>query len=92
MTQAIFHTAKDAFGSSVGATPTQWIVFQVTDIKTPKLDANSPDAKQIEHTLHNQLSDDLIGQYVGWLETDLGTSINPSVLAQAMGNGTPDTN
>jgi peptidyl-prolyl cis-trans isomerase D len=92
MTQVIFHTAKDAFGSSVGANPTQWIVFQVTDIKTPKLDANSPDAKQIDNTLHNQLSDDLIGQFVGWLETDLGTSINPSVLAQAMGNGTPDTN
>jgi peptidyl-prolyl cis-trans isomerase D len=92
MTQVIFHTAKDAFGSSVGANPTQWIVFQVTDIKTPKLDANSPDAKQIDNTLHNQLSDDLIGQFVGWLETDLGTSINPSVLAQAMGNGPPDTN
>ena len=92
MTQAIFHTAKDAFGSSVGANPTQWIVFQVTDIKTPKLDANSADAKHIEETLHNQMSDDLIGQYVGWLENDLGTTVNPSVLAQAMGNGTPDTN
>ena len=92
MTQDIFHTAKDGFGSSVGATPTQWVVFQVTDIKTPKLDANSADAKHIEDTLHNQLSDDLIGQYVGWLENDLGTTINPSVLAQAMGNGTPDTN
>lgn len=92
MTQAIFHTAKDAFGSSVGANPTQWIVFQVTDIKTPSLEANSADAKHIEDTLHNQLSDDLIGQYVGWLETDLGTKVNPSVLAQAMGHGTPDTN
>jgi len=92
MTQAIFHTAKDAFGSSVGANPTQWIVFQVTDVETPKLDANSADAKHIEQTLHNQLSDDLIGQYVGWLENDLGTSVNPSVLAQAMGNGAPDSN
>jgi hypothetical protein len=68
------------------------VVFQVTDIKTPKLDANSADAKHIEDTLHNQLSDDLIGQYVGWLESNLGTTVNPSVLAQAMGNGTPDTN
>jgi hypothetical protein len=92
MTQEIFHTAKDGYGSSVGANPTQWIVFQVTDIKTPKLDANSADAKHIEDTLHSQLADDLIGQYVGWLETNLGTTINPSVLAQAMGNGTPDTN
>ena len=92
VTAAIFHTAKDAFGISVGASPTQWIVFQVTDIKTPKLDPNSADGKRIEQTLHSQMSDDLIGQYVGWLESDLGTSINSAVLAQAMGNGTPDTN
>jgi peptidyl-prolyl cis-trans isomerase D len=92
MTAAIFHTAKGGFGSSVGANPTQWIVFQVTDVKTPKLDATSADAKHIEETLHNQLSDDLIGQYVGWIETDLGTNVNPSVLAQAMGSAPPDTN
>ena len=92
MTGVVFLTATDAFGSSAGADPTQWIVFQVTDIKTPKLDPNSPDAKHIEQTLHNQLSDDLIGQYVGWVESDLGTSVNASVLAQAMGNGTSGTN
>jgi len=92
MTQAIFQTAKDGFGSGVGATPTQWIVFQVTDIETPKLDPNSPDGKHIEQTLHDQLSNDLIGQYVGWVEDDLGTKINASVLAQAMGTGAPDTN
>jgi peptidyl-prolyl cis-trans isomerase D len=92
VTQAIFQAAKDGFGSSAGANPTQWVVFQVTDIKTPQLDAKSADAKHIEDTLHNQLSDDLIGQYVGWLENSLGTTINPSVLAQAMGNGTRDTN
>jgi len=92
MTEAIFHTAKDEFGSSVGADPTKWIVFQVTGVETPKLDPNSADAKHVEQTLHSQMSDDLIGQYVGWLENDLGTSINSSVLAQAMGNGAPDTN
>jgi len=92
MTQSIFHTAKDGFGSSIGANPTQWIVFQVTEIKTPTLEANSADAKHIEETLHNQLANDLIGQYVGWLENDLGTKVNPSVLAQAMGNAAPDTN
>ncbi len=39
MTEAIFHTAKDAYGDSVGDVPTQWVVFRVTDIKTPSLDA-----------------------------------------------------
>jgi peptidyl-prolyl cis-trans isomerase D len=92
MTQAIFHTEKGAFGDSVGADPDKWIVFEVTDVKTPTLDSNSADAKHIDQTLHTQLSDDLIGQYVAWLENNLGTKINPSVLAQAMGNGSPDTN
>ncbi|HEX3936195.1 MAG TPA: SurA N-terminal domain-containing protein [Xanthobacteraceae bacterium] len=92
MTQAIFHTAKGDFGSSEGADPGKWIVFQVTDVKMPKLDPNSPDAKHIEETLHTQMTDDLIGEYVNWLEQDLGTTVNPSVLAQAMGNGAPDTN
>ncbi len=92
VTLAIFHTAKAAFGDSVGSAPTQWIVFEVTDIKTPAFAANSADGKQIEDTLRNQMADDLIGQYVGWLENNLGTNVNPSVLAQVMGTGAPDTN
>jgi peptidyl-prolyl cis-trans isomerase D len=92
MTQAIFHTAKDAFGSAAGDSPTQWIVFRVTDVKTPKLDATSPQGARIEQTVQHQMSDDAYGQYMEWLEGNLGTSINPSLLAQAMGNGTSDTN
>ncbi|HTZ03430.1 MAG TPA: peptidyl-prolyl cis-trans isomerase [Xanthobacteraceae bacterium] len=92
MTQAIFHTAKGDFGSSEGTDPQKWIVFQVTDVKTPKLDPNSADAKHNEQTLRTQISDDLIGQYVNWLEHDLGTTVNPSVLAQVMGNGAPESN
>jgi peptidyl-prolyl cis-trans isomerase D len=91
MTDAIFHTEKDAFGTSAGSSPAQWIVFQVTDIKTPTFDPNSDDAKRIEQTLHNQMSNDLIGQYVGWLENNLGTNINSTVLAQTLGSA-PDTN
>jgi peptidyl-prolyl cis-trans isomerase D len=92
MTDAIFHTAKDAFGSAAGDNPTQWIVFRVTDVKTPKLDASSLQATRIQQTVQRQMSDDAYGQYMEWLEGNLGTSISPSMLAQAMGNGTPDTN
>jgi len=92
MTQAIFRTAKGGFGDSIGSDPEKWIVFEVTDVKTPTLDATSAGVKHIDQTLHTQMADDLIGQYVGWLESDLGTKINSSVLAQAMGNGSPDTN
>jgi peptidyl-prolyl cis-trans isomerase D len=92
MVDAVFHTAKDAFGSAAGDQPTQWIVFRVTDVKTPNLEASSPDAKRNVQTLQRQLSDDVVGQYVAWLEDTLGTSINAAVLAQALGNNAPDTN
>jgi peptidyl-prolyl cis-trans isomerase D len=91
MTETVFHTAKDAFGSAAGERPTQWIVFRVTDVKTPNLDPNSADAKLTAQTVQRQLSDDAMGQYVAWLESNLGTSINSTALAQAMGNSTPDT-
>jgi peptidyl-prolyl cis-trans isomerase D len=92
MTGTIFHTAKDAFGSAVGDNPAQWIVFRVTDVKTPKIDASSPQAARIQQAVQRQMSDDAYGQYLEWLEGNLGTSINPSMMAQAMDNGAPGTN
>ena len=92
MAAAIFHTAKDGFGSAAGDNPSQWIVYRVTDIKTPALDPTAQDAKTIADKLKSQLSDDLAGQYVARLEDDLGTKINAEALAQTMGNSAPDTN
>jgi peptidyl-prolyl cis-trans isomerase D len=89
---AVFHTAKDAFGSAAGDLPTQWMLFRVTDVKTPPLEANSAGTKQIEQTMKTQLADEVIGQYVAWLEDDLGTTINPAAMAQALGNSSPETN
>jgi peptidyl-prolyl cis-trans isomerase D len=88
VTAAIFRTGKDSYDSAQGDTPTQWVIFRVIDIKVPKLDPGSPDSKSIAQTVQRQLADDMIGQYLGWLEADLGTSINTSVLAQATGNST----
>ena len=87
---AVFHTAKDAFGSSVGDQPTDWIVFRVTDVKTPALDANSTDGKKLVQLLQTAIGDDIFGQYVAWLENYLGTTVNQSVLAQASGNSTTE--
>jgi peptidyl-prolyl cis-trans isomerase D len=93
---AVFHIAKDGFDATAGDIPTQWIVFRVTDVKAPPPDANSADAKQNSQTLQRQLSDDVMGQYVGWLEDYLGTTVNAAALQQAMsgssGNGAPDIN
>lgn len=84
---AVFHTAKDADGSSQGDKPTQWLVFRVTDVKTPTLDPNSPDGKKLDQLLQSSISDDMFSQYIEWLENDLGTTVNQSMLAQAAGNG-----
>jgi peptidyl-prolyl cis-trans isomerase D len=92
MTDAVFQTPKDAYGSVAGENPSQWIVFRVTDVNTPALDANSPDHERMAQTLQRELSADLVGQYVARLEDDLGASVNASVLAQATGNSAPDTN
>jgi peptidyl-prolyl cis-trans isomerase D len=86
---ATFRTAKGAFGSSDGDHPTQWFVFQVTDVKTPLLDLNSDDGKKMNQLLQASLKDDVFSQYVAWIEDDLGTTVNQSMLAQALGGGTP---
>ena len=88
----VFRTAKDAFGSAEADQPTEWIVFRVTDIATPKFDAASPEMKRITELLKKQESDEILEQYLAWLQNDLGTSVNQAALAQALGNSAPDTN
>ncbi len=87
---AAFHTAKDTFSSSVGDKPTQWFVFRVTDVKTPALDPNSADGKKLEQLLQSATTNDLFSEYVAWFEQELGTNVNQSALAQAVGNSGPD--
>lgn len=87
--EAVFHTENGAFGSSVGDKPTQWIVFRVSDVKTPPLDPNSADGKKLVQLLQQAISDDVFNQYLGWLEDNLGTKINQTALSQAVGNTPP---
>ena len=89
---AVFRTAKDAFGSSEGDQPTDWVVFRVTDITTPKFDAASPEMKRITELLKKQESDEILEQYLAWLQNDLGTSVNQAALTQALSNSSSDTN
>jgi len=92
MAGSIFHTAKDAFGSAEGDKPTEWIVFRVTDVTTPKTEANSGYEKRISAFVERQTVDDVFGEYLAWLEDELGTSVNRAALAQALGGSAPDTN
>ncbi len=92
MIDAIFHTALDAYASAEGDKPTQWTVFKVTDVKTPAFEANSPNGKALNDMVSRQVGDDVFGQYMAWLENNLGTTVNQAALQQALGNSAPDTN
>jgi peptidyl-prolyl cis-trans isomerase D len=86
----VFRTAKDAYGSAEGKTVTERVVFRVNDIKIPAFDSNSPVVKGIFDQLKNAYNDELLGQFVARVESDLGTSINQSGINQAVGGGAPN--
>ena len=81
----IFRTPKDGVGTADGVGATDRIVFRVTEITVPPLDPESADAKRMDERLRRLFSEDLIGQYVSRLETDIGVKINQAALNQVTG-------
>jgi peptidyl-prolyl cis-trans isomerase D len=88
---AVFRTAKDAVGKADAAQPAEQIVFRVTDIVVPKLEATSDEAKRTVDTLNRGLSEDIFGEYVAKLESDIGVTINQAALNQVVTGGTANT-
>ncbi len=86
---AIFRTAKDAAGAAEGDKPTSRVVFVVTGIDDPALDTKSPEAMRMLDALRNGYSEDILGEYVAQIETELGVHINEAALAQITGASTP---
>jgi peptidyl-prolyl cis-trans isomerase D len=80
-----FRTAKDGVGQTAGAGSDEWIVFRVTDIMVPPVDLASDEMKKLKDTLQRGLTDEQVAEYVGKLESDIGTSINQSAFAQVTG-------
>ncbi len=82
---AAFRTAKDGVGQAPGAGGSEWIVFRVTDISVPPVDAASDEMKKLKETLQRGLTDEQVAQYVTKLESEIGTSINQAAFAQVTG-------
>jgi peptidyl-prolyl cis-trans isomerase D len=87
---AVFRTAKDAPGKAEASQPGEQVVFRVTDIVVPTLDAASADTKRVVETLDRGLSEDILGEYIAKLESEIGVTINQSALNQVVGGGTSD--
>jgi peptidyl-prolyl cis-trans isomerase D len=85
---AAFKTPKGAPGSAEGDKATERFVYRVTDIVEPKLDAASPEAKQLSTTLKSAYTDDIVGEYIARLENDFGVTLNQSALNQVIGGAT----
>ena len=82
---AAFRTAKDGVGQTPGAGGSEWIVFRVTDVSVPPVDAASDDVKKLKDTLQRGLTDEQVAQYVTKIESEIGTTINQAALAQVTG-------
>jgi peptidyl-prolyl cis-trans isomerase D len=83
--EAAFRTPKDSVAQAAGGGGSDWIVFRVTDVTVPPVDLASDDIKKLKETLLRGLSDEQVSEYVSKLESQIGTSINQSALAQVTG-------
>ena len=87
---AVFRTAKDAAGKAEAGESAEQVVFRVTDIIVPSLDAASEDAKRTVETLNRGLSEAILAEYITRLESDIGVTINQSALNQVIGGASGD--
>ena len=83
----VFRTPKDAPGTAEGDKPAERFVFRVTDVVDPTIDAPSTQGKAINDALQNSYVDDIVTEFIGRLENDLGLKVNPAALNQATGGG-----
>ena len=82
---AAFRTPKDGVGQTPDAGGIAWIVFRVTDVSVPQVDAASDEMKKLKDTLQRGLTDEQVAQYVTKIESEIGTSINQAAFAQVTG-------
>ena len=84
---AAFRVAKDAVGKAEGGQPGEQTVFRVTDIVVPSLDAASDESKRTLETLNRGLSEDIFAEYIAYLESEVGVTINQGALNQVVSGG-----
>ena len=88
---AIFRTAKDAYGTAEAAPPGEQVVFRVTDIAMPKVDEKSEEATRIRDNLNRSFTEDVFGGYLGSLQRQVGVTINDNALKQVVTGQNPNT-
>jgi peptidyl-prolyl cis-trans isomerase D len=83
----VFRTPKEGAGKADAAQPAEQVIFRVTDILVPALDAQSNDSKRAVDALNRALAEDIAGEYISRLENEIGVTINQSALNQVISGG-----
>lgn len=84
--QAAFRAAKDGAGQTpISNASSDVVVFRVTEIVDPPVDAASEAVKKLKDSVDRSLTEEQIAAYVNKLETDIGTTINQAAFAQVTG-------
>ena len=84
----IFNLPVGRAGSAAGEGLTR-ILFKINDAAVPAFDPTTEQAKAIAGQLSQNLGNDVLLQYIGKLQSDLGVKINGSALTLAVGGGDP---
>jgi peptidyl-prolyl cis-trans isomerase D len=74
---AVAEVFQDPAGSArhaEGASPTERMVFRVTEIKVPPLDPEAADVKRIDEALRPRTTEDLIAQYLTPVQSEIGVT------------------
>jgi peptidyl-prolyl cis-trans isomerase D len=82
--EAIFLTAKNAYGSAAGETAAEQVVFRVTEITLPEPATESEEHKRLVEALNRSFADDVFGQYLRHIEQQVGVTINQTALRQVV--------
>ena len=91
--ETIFRTVKDGVGTAQAEQPVEQLVFRVTDIIVPTMEAGSDAAKQLQESLNRAFADDMFGEYIAQLENEIGVTINQAAVRQVVtGVNVPDDN
>jgi peptidyl-prolyl cis-trans isomerase D len=82
---SVFRTPKGSAAEVEGADPDHRYVFRVTEVNVPPVDLASPEGTRLEGTLRSALSEDLLRQYITYIEAQIGTRTYADVLARVSG-------
>jgi peptidyl-prolyl cis-trans isomerase D len=83
----VFRTPKDTAAVAEAEQPGDQVVFRVTDVVVPTADMNSAEAKNIAQALNRSLSEDVFGQYIAQVESEIGVSVNQAAVRQVVSGG-----